>query len=83
MQQVNLADLRGYESGTHEYFEAKSAFLDSVASIRPANGGGCDFMKLVRQYQADHGCDLSEAMKAIVRLNPAAHAQYIARRPAR
>lgn len=41
--------------------------------------GGKDFMVMAKEYQAQHGCRLIDAMMAISRQHPEAHEEYIRR----
>jgi len=59
------------------------AAIKETGQQNPGTGtldeGGKDFMTLVEEYQAVNGGTKTDAMKAVLRKNPAAHAAYVAK----
>ncbi len=67
--------------------EEKAKMLEALHNAAPENpgagasqpGGSKDFMAMVEEYQAMHKCTKAEAMAAVMKADPKAHEEYIAR----
>lgn len=78
---ISFIDASAYETG----IESREKILEALKDVGTKPLGKTegdasdrkDFETLVAEYQAENGCKKSEAIKAIAKSNPEAHAAYI------